>query len=146
MNRGKAKMAELPERKLLKEVLTDLKAKTIRSKSSVEQSIKVLTDYLSAVKQKTYEIHEAQKAQIPDGSAKLVYEYTVEIENRVTDLMKEYLRASDDDSTYIKWLEKYSTDLDKTLYGAIEAGTKKAEEQIKEQNELMSKKKEDYVA
>jgi LPS O-antigen subunit length determinant protein (WzzB/FepE family) len=139
-------MAELPERKVLKEVLSDLKAKTLRSKSNAEKSTKDLLEFLTKIKGKAYEIHERDKEMTGEESpAKLVFTYVDNIENSVVDLIKEYLNALEDVFMYVKWLENYSIELDKTLYDAIETGKKMAEEQIKEQSELMKKKDDSYI-
>ena len=139
-------MAELPERKVLKETLIDLKAKTIRSRSSVATSIKTFIDTLDEIKQKTEEIHKSQKEQVPHGPAEAVSMYITTIEKWFIDLASTYFSALDDESMYIKLLENYSTELDKTLYDAIEAGKKKAENQTEEQNKLMGGSKSSYVA
>jgi hypothetical protein len=138
-------MAELPERRILKDVLSDLKAKTIRSRISAIESAKGLLEQLQEFKQTATKIHDSQKDKLPEGPAKMLLQYLTYIESKVIDLINGYGRMSEDDSTYIKWLEKYSTDLDSTFYGAIEKGVKEAEEQAKKQSELMSKKKDDYA-
>jgi len=139
-------MAELPERKVLKETLVNLKAKTLRSDSVVLQSFKTLLSDLDRIRQKSYELYESQKVPIPHGPAELLNNYIIMIQNWVLGLVNTYFSAHEDASTYVKLLESYSTELDKTLYDAIEAGKKKAEDQTEEQNKLTSGSKDSYVA
>ena len=138
-------MAELPERRVLKETLTDLKTKTIRSKSDLIQSMKNLVEFLNDIRQKSYELHESQKDKLPSGPALLVLQYTDAIRQQVHSLIKECLNTLDDNSAYIKLLESYSTELDKTLYDAIEAGKKEAKAQTEERSKLVNRNEKSYV-
>lgn len=63
-----------------------------------------------------------------------------------------YLRAAaealgllDDLGIYIESLESYSTELDKTLSDIFEQATKQAEENMKQQEELMKKGSTEYI-
>ncbi len=140
-------MTELPERKVLKQILEKLKTKTMSSKSNVSKRAMETYGSLEEINKRFEEIIKG----IPEsqGEAKMVIEQ-VKILFRVISigfgiLISQYEDALADMSLYVGSLENYSQELDKTLSGIFEQATKNAEEQIKKQNELMPKKDASYI-
>lgn len=138
-------MAELPERRVLKEVLSDLKAKTLKSQNRAANSASNLLTLMDKINNTIGEYAQIQKGTANEKAADAIHTGVMNMISWVIDVLQEYSSASDDMNIYVRSLEKYSIELDKTLYDAIEEGKKKGEEQIKEQNELMKRKTDDYV-
>lgn len=135
-------MAELPERKVLKEILAKLKTKTLSSQETVSKSVTSMIRLTEA-------IDEMTEGEFKDTKVKemvIVMRRTINIlKISVFDLVNTFFSTLDDMNLYTESLEKYSGELDKTLNEIFEQARKQAEEQIKKQRELMKRRDESYT-
>jgi len=129
-------MSEMPERKVLKKVLAKLKSKTLSSNEMRKQQATL------AIKEMDIAMQELSKRikKGPDVLNLWLMNLFQIIKSLVEKLVLTSDTASSDMESYIDALERYSINLDKTLWDAIEQAKKEAEEQIKKQEELMKKK------
>ena len=128
-------MSEMPERKVLKNILSKLKAKTViserRFKNSLEHNDKLFDTILKDVEKTSEKGSEVHKP---------IYQLVSRLADLFSNFSLEALGLIEEYELYIESLESYSTALDKTLWSAIEQAKKEAEEKIKQQKELMKRK------
>lgn len=133
-------MSESPERKVLKNMLKKLKAKTINSEADLLKSFTDLYEQVS----KTWEtLAKIRQQKIPSQDARALEIIGLEmrgLDSFIGMLASCSKRTIDDFKMYIESLEQYSTELDKTLNDIFEQAEKMAEEQRKKQEELEKKK------
>jgi len=128
-------MAELPEKKVLKNILLELKS---RSLSSIDEMNKQQISFLGLIQS----INSKFKSIDPknDPNAKIVKDaldelfYVLSI--GVADLTKILYRSQEDAKLYIKTLEEYSTELDNTLTQIFAQAQQQAEKEIHHMEEL----------
>lgn len=136
-------MAELPERKVLKDMIVKLKAKVIESQQTflnTSASINTVMTYgLDRSLEAQSKMQSSDGLVVMQGISSILQMYHqnfVLLNNNISALIK-------DMNLYIETLEKYSTELDNTLSGifqmAEDKAKKDAEEQQKQQEELMKK-------
>ena len=136
-------MSEIPERKVLKEVLSNLKSKSLSSNMVHKQQITLTRGEINTA------IEWIMKKT--KGKADFVSFGLMSLLQRVQLLTEKLVLISNtaisDMESYIDALERYSTNLDNTLTKIFEQARKVAEEQIKQQEELMKRKppSEPYV-
>jgi len=134
-------MSEIPERKVLKQVLSNLKTKTISSQDSFKKSLGRQMQIFDAAEQSAEKLNQLQK----DASSKRIHEIVSTLQDVFARTAVEALGLLDDLRIYIESLESYSTELDKTLSDIFEQARKQAEEQMKQQEELMKKGSTEYI-
>lgn len=136
-------MSEMPERKVLKDILVKLKAKAITSMKNYLELAKS-TQEIFAFNLK--EAREYSNERAGDQAAFGIFTMSSILDSQVHSLIRYSISLLDDMQLYMESLEKYSGELDKTLWDAIEQAKKKAEEQMKEQEEIMKRKSpESYI-
>lgn len=134
-------MSEIPERKVLKNILSKLKSKTViserRFKNSLEHNDKLFDTILKDVEKTSEKGSEVHKP---------IYQLVSRLADLFSNFSLEALGLIEEYELYIESLESYSTALDKTLWSAIEQARKEAEEQIKKQEGIMKRKSpESYI-
>jgi len=131
---------EIPERKVLKEMLKKMKAKVIESEKNVLLLSASMNESMTKDVSKSHEIAKG----MPDVQTKTVSLLLVSVFDtwrRNFDLLNTTINALIGDiDLYIETLERYSIELDSTLTNIFEEAKKMAEEQRKKQEELMKKK------
>lgn len=135
-------MAELPERKVLKEILAKLKAKTISEEDHFNNQMHNTWNLFIRSDDQALKLVEERKGNISVESHKNVVHILLE---QVGDLIHDSIHILEDMKLYIDSLEKYSTELDKTLSEIFEQARKQAEEQIKQQAEFVKKGSTEYI-
>jgi hypothetical protein len=130
-------MPETPERKVLKKMLTKLKAKTITSETELLESLTNVFNQLT-------EIWKTMTDIIDKKTSTDKFNEIVGFELRELHLLIEMSdscskRTLEDFKLYIDSLEQYSSELDKTLNDIFEQAKNMAEEQRKQQEELKKK-------
>ena len=138
-------MAELPERKVLKDVLSGLKTKTLCSQHRVETATKNLIGYMNKAEKLSQKYKKIQVNEECENTANEFDSTVNSLTHWMRDLIDNYCNAQEDTTLYVESLEKYSIELDKTLYDAFDQGKRKAEEHIKEQDKLLDKKCDEYI-
>ena len=137
-------MSEMPERKVLRTLLTKLKKKTITSKNRFEYSVedvsKRLEDVIKVFKSDLDKLEKKRETIDVGKTCKDIGRLLSLIRNRVAGLVGDCYAVLEDLDLYIESLETYSTELDKTLWDAIEQAKKEVEEKIKQQKELTKRK------
>lgn len=138
-------MSQTPERKVLKEMLTKLKAKVIDSRIRFLQQSVLLSESMTKPLQETYE----NVTKMPEGREKMFSFLILSMFNTWNQnfnlLNSTIVALVGDMNLYIETLERYSTELDSTLADIFEQAEKMAEERRKKQEEL-AKKKPSYTA
>ena len=127
-------MSKLPERKALKEILIDLKSKTLTSEQRYKQLETEIIDLFENCEREVLKLTQKRKDLI--GLVSIVESLRLHLRNFVSNSNT----TLEDMQLYIKSLERYSTELDKTLTDIIKEAEKLANEQIKQQKELMKRK------
>ena len=130
-------MSKTQERKILKEMLRKLKAKALNSKTRLEDSTTNVYLKIADVWKEMTQVIDEEQIKI-DVSRRLGFVI------RELHLLVEMLHtcsatALEDFNLYIDALERYSSELDKTLTDIFEQAKKMAEEQRRKQEELMKK-------
>ena len=132
-------MPELPERKVLKEMLLKLKAKII----ATQQSYYKLSSDLSQSVEKGLKKYLMETSQMPEGEVKTQSLLLATVVNGITQnynmLGSSVASLIGDMNLYIETLESYSTELDNTLSDIFKEAEKQAEEQRKQQEDLRKK-------
>jgi hypothetical protein len=130
-------MGELPEKKVLKDLLTKLKSHTISSEEDLKKEEERFTKRfeeshtrLLAVTKKCENTPEVKEATEAFSEIILLMDILIE------DFAKSVHRNNENLRFYIDALEEYSTELDGTLTEIFDRARKEAEEQIKQQEEL----------
>ena len=129
-------MSELPERKVLKDILPKLKLKAMNSENRFEQSA---TNTMSSLAKDINDVKQ-QIDKAKSGKEKALLVVFLALANSMystTNMLIMTARTVVEDlKIYIDSLEKYSMELDKAFWGAIE---KEVEKQRKQQEELRKK-------
>ena len=142
-------MSELPERKVLKEMLLKLKAKIINSQKTF---FNISLEFIENSPKKMTSLRESAM-KMPEGEAKTTALFIMTLMNNWNqnlNAVNSYVTALVGDmNLYIDTLENYSTELDNTLTDIFDRAKKRAEEQYKkqiEQQEKLRKKEPSYRA
>ena len=130
-------MSEMPERKVLKNILLKLKKKTITSEDRHRQFSSSIRSAFKVYTKETLKIAKDWKRTIDKKGLAGIFAVA---EEEVKSLIRNADGVIEDMKLYIEALENYCAELDKTLWEAIEQAKKEAEEQIKQQKELMKRK------
>ena len=132
-------MSELPERKVLKEILLKLKTKTITSQERYNLAAKEVNSIFKGVSERAIK----RGGPLPPKEELILL---TTLDDAVKMFIINTYGVLEDIRLYIEALEHYCAELDKTLWDAIEQAKKEAEEQIKKQEELMKRKSpESYI-
>jgi len=130
-------MAEVPDRKVLKDVLARLKARTMSSISDYRGAI---TDALKFGDDRIKDLKEFESKQ---GISSISVPILMVIEGKFLDVIKESGDLIDDMKLYIEALENYSSVLDQAFWGGIEEQAKRLVEERNEQQEELRKKQQE---
>ena len=134
-------MSEIPERKVLKNILSKLKSRTVTCERRFRQSLLSDTKLFDTILKDLEKLSE-KGSEVLEPAYRLVsilHNVFIRFSLEALSLLEEY-------ELYIESLESYSAELDKTLWDAIEQAKKEAEEQIKKQEEIMKRKSpETYI-
>ena len=136
-------MSEFPEKKVLKDLLANLKKKTITSEDELKKTEETLATPVQNYRNKL--LKNIDSDEVIKNSPVLVslahnlIRFMDTIEIQIKNYSNVVHRNCDETKLYIEALEKYSTELDNTLTSIFEQATKQAEEQIKQQEELSKK-------
>ena len=135
-------MSEMPERKALKEILLKLKARTLTTESIYRTASSSFLKIYDEANEKFVEDTKVEQDDPPEiVKFKMRLQYVLRIiYERVYGLFSLSINMCNDLKLYIDSLETYSTELDKTLTNIFEQAKKAAEEQIKQQEEIMKRK------
>ena len=131
-------MSEIPERKVLKEMLVKLKRKTIISKRRHRQLETQTNRILPLLANKLGEI--AGKRMSMSTRTQSILGMVSEFLHYFDALVSSSDGLVENLEIYMETLERYSAELDKTLTGIFEQAKKLAEEQQKKQEELRKRK------
>jgi len=135
-------MSEIPERRVLKGILAKLKTKTISEEKYFQNQTQSTLGFLAKSHQQALQWKKERKNNISvDSHLNIVYTHV----EQVGDLIHASIEVLEDMKLYIDSLEKYSTELDKTLSDIFEQAKKQAEEQIKQQEEFVKKGSTEYI-
>lgn len=130
-------MSEMPERKVLKEVLANLKSKSLGSNEERKMNV-------ASIMKELYDAMQLLTEQIEKDPTDPMKLLRMNIMQRVQLLIDKVISSSDnamkDMEIYIDALERYSTNLDETLAKIFEQARRMAEKQIKQQEEKMKRK------
>ena len=139
-------MSETPEKRVLKEMLTKLKAKIIASQKGYfglsTSMLEGMTDTTKACLEGTMKMPEGQAKDRALMLTSLIQSWMQNINllnTTTTNLIV-------DMSIYIDTLESYSTKLDNTLTDIFQRARKMAEEEEKRREELRKRKPSDMIA
>lgn len=129
-------MSELPERKVLKDILPKLKLKAMNSDNRFEQSA---TNTMSSLVKDINDLK--QQIEISkSGKERTISVLFLALANSMYSTINMLIMTArtvvEDSKIYIDSLEKYSSELDKAFWGDIE---KKIEEERKKQEQRMKK-------
>lgn len=141
-------MSQLPEKKVLKDLLAKLKSHTISSEEDLKKEEERFTKRfeeshtrLKNVARKCENSPEAKEATEAFSEIMLLMDVLVE------DFGKSVHRNNENVRFYIDALEEYSTELDGTLTEIFDRARKEAEDQIRQQEELRKRTSPDsYTA
>lgn len=141
-------MSQLPEKKVLKDLLAKLKSHTISSEEDLKKEEERFTKRfeeshtrLKNVARKCENNPEAKEATEAFSEIMLLMDVLVE------DFGKSVHRNNENVRFYIDALEEYSTELDGTLTEIFDRARKEAEDQIRQQEELRKRTSPDsYTA
>lgn len=135
-------MSEMPERKVLKEILLRLKARTLTAESQYRTASSSFLKIYEEAHERFVEDTKVEQDDPPEiVQLKLKLQDVLRIiYERFYGLFSLSINMCDDLKLYIDSLETYSTELDKTLTDIFEQAKKAAEEQIKQQEEIMKRK------
>jgi hypothetical protein len=128
-------MSELPERKVLKNLLVDLKSRTLSSEDEFKNK---QSDFLNGLAEMVAKLKDLGDKHQVEGANSFILLISI-IASSFNQLAETVRRSHDDMRLYIKALEQYSVELDKTLTEIFEQAKKQAEEQI-EQEEALRKR------
>lgn len=131
-------MSETPERKVLKEMLGKLKAKTIKSDQRHQESLLGLDTAKGEVYEALIKLLESKRLDV-DVAGYLGF-MVRRLYSAIDTSLAYSTMVREDFKLYIDTLERYSTELDKTLIGIFERAIKMAEEELKKQEELRKRK------
>ena len=131
-------MSEVPEKKVLRELLLELKTKTLRSE---ERFLKSQADVYGKISELWKTLTEMlEKNQIEKDVVSLLGFILRELHSLIDMSSTCSTVTLEDFKLYVGALERYSSELDKELTGIFEQAKKIAEEQRKKQEELMKRK------
>lgn len=141
-------MTEMPEKKVLKDLLTKLKSKTLTSADEFRKTEGKLAEPVRTYRDQLVEVSKLEAAKkVPDllevihGLIRFMDFLDIQIKDYANIVHRNY----DDSTIYIEALEKYSTELDNTLTSIFEHANKQAEEQIRQQEELSKRTGSTYT-
>ena len=131
-------MSEAPEKKVLRELLSELKAKTMISEERFQKSVADVDKRII----KLWEMLERllDKKQIEKTIATALGLLITSLDAQVEMSFTHSMTTLEDFKIYVGALERYSSELDQTLSDIFEQAKKMAEEQRKKQEELMKRK------
>ncbi len=135
-------MSELPEKKVLKDLLTNLKKKTITYNDELKKTEETLGEPVQRYRAQLLKAVEGDDLKTSPAVVQTLYgliRFMDTIELHIKNYSNLVRRNCDETALYIEALEKYSTELDNTLTSIFEQATKQAEEQIKQQEETSKK-------
>ena len=131
-------MSEAPEKKVLRELLGKLKVKTISSETQFQKSRVDLYNKITNFWKTLTEMVE--KKQIDMETASFLGFVFSGLDGLIDMALTHSITTLEDFKIYMDALERYSSELDKTLTGIFEQARKMAEEQRKKQEELTKRK------
>lgn len=131
-------MSEAPEKKVLRELLGKLKVKTISSETQFQKSRVDLYNKITNFWKTLTEMVE--KKQIDMETASFLGFVFSGLDGLIDMALTHSITTLEDFKIYVGALERYSSELDKTLTDIFEQAKKMAEEQRKKQEELMKRK------
>lgn len=145
---GRIYLSELPEKKVLKKLITKLKSLTITSEEELKKEEVNFNNLFKETYAKAKQVAEEKKDK-PE-----MKEIIEEVGNVILFLRlfsdnfpRSVHRHCENIKLYIEALEQYSIALDKTLTDLFEQARKQAEEEIKQQQELSKRTSPDaYTA
>lgn len=130
-------MSEIPEKKVLKEVLKKLKARTINSEKELIDSF---TNLYSQIAEVWKTLSDTLEEEISGKEIAKLLGFDVRgVHLGIEMLLSCSRRTLEDFKMYTGSLEQYSSELDKTLNDIFEQAEKMAEEQQKQLEELKKK-------
>ena len=128
-------MSESPERKTLKEVLANLKSKSLSSKGICKKHIAFVLESIN----ETMKMIDEQLEKKPTPRNVTFMRLMKTIQTLLNDVISSSNTTISDMEIYIDALERYSVNLDNTLTEIFEQARKQAEEEIKKQEVLMKR-------
>jgi len=134
-------MSESADRKALKDVLAKLKAKTISSQEYYGNNIKATIQRFSELTAKVRELAKGDTT----GLAKTYLDMMDLFKRDYYDTAIESLNVLHDYKVYTESLESYFARIDEAVMEFVEQGKKDAQEQIKQQDEIIKKGSTDYI-
>lgn len=129
-------MSELPERKVLKDILLRLKTKTITSEERHKKLASSVSDTFEGYVGNAWNIAKDKNKEFDRKGTVAIFRLMSE---QLGLLIRDSDGLSEDMKLYIEALENYCAELDKTLWTAIEQAKQQAEGQIKQQEERIKK-------
>jgi len=137
-------MSELPERKVLKEMIQKLKTKLIQSMTTYSIQQKLVSN--SILKSLQILDNNLNEFSGPTKTMALIFHSVISsLGNSITLLTSNVNTVFADMNLYNETLERYSTELDNTLESIFEQAKKRAEEKLKKQEELRKRKPSDMT-
>lgn len=135
-------MSEMPERKVLKEILMKLKTKSLSAESHYRKnsinSIQLLREKVDTFKKSLQKLDCKTPIEVELNTA--ISEMANSMYILTMTIISQSLDVCDNLKLYMDSLEIYSVELDKTLTDIFERAKKAAEEQIKQQEEILERK------
>jgi len=127
-------MSEIPDRKVLKDVLARLKANILKVESGYREAVFRSYQDSQDLLIKIQELEKKYPAAYPSFSVLVAV-----VSRNYSDLNAQSLGVIDDLKLYIESLEKYSAELDQAFWGSIEKQAQQIIEQQKKQEEEQAK-------
>lgn len=137
-------MSDLPERKVLKNLLAELKSRTIASTEDVKEEQDGFFEQVSSLFKKITHINEESGDELREVTGDFANLFGI-IVLSLRGLMRCVNRNREDTRLYIKALEDYSVELDNTLTQIFEQAKKQAEDQMKENEQLRKRTSPEYT-
>jgi hypothetical protein len=129
-------MSEMPEKKVLKSILLELKSRSLASSDEMNKQQDAFYAMFETInsKMKSFNTKDMapQSKELVNTLGELFYVVTVGVSN----LTKTLHRSQEDMRLYVKTLEEYATELDNTLTQIFAQAKQQAEEEIKHMQEL----------
>ena len=136
-------MSEIPERKVLKEMLAKLKSKAINSEKFYQVFV---VGIISRFENLLQDLGKAYKENPDSELGFKIIALIRSLRDNIYWMMTTFANALEDKKIYLESLESYSKELDDTLSDIFKQAEKMAEEQRKQQEEIMKRKSpESYI-
>jgi len=129
-------MTVVPNRKVLKNVLSKLKAETVISQRRFEQSSEHQEKLFDMV------VKTLKKAGVKEMKVHNVLEIVSRLQYSFNDFVLEVIRLIEMHELYIESLERHSSELDKAFWKIIEKKSKEIVRKIEQQREQSKQQKE----